>query len=414
MNAKRGLIVDHEQFNDRKRVNEKALLFIIAALFLVSSACTKKALYKTTRWGVPIVRVLVADEQPYVAIYSETIVSVRSSRKHFKLKAFDTLTIAQTDNYQFPLEFENKRGVPIFVSGIGYPGKVNVLLNSQLKVINVIDMETYVKGVVPHEIGTRPIDELEVVKAQAIAARTYAIKHLNLDRNPTYDLVASVYDQVYKGFQYRNALSDSAVTATYGEIIAYNGEPIEAKYSSTCGGITSDVTDNWGNDRVPYLRSIKDEPSPAFGAQEPFCSISRLYTWEEKFSREDFYRMIRGNLYGTDSTGHIAERPSITGFNLKRNPRSKRVTTLEIKTETDEFVFKGLDIRKVLKEEDRLLWSNYFFIKSTQDSIFIQGKGAGHGCGMCQWGAIGMAQKGYQYKEILKHYYRGTNVKKLY
>ncbi len=393
----------------RNRID--TLLASLLLLTILLSSCTKKVLYHTTDHGVPIARILIADEQAAITVSSYALITIKSGAKRFRLEENDTIVITAKSPYPFPLELTTRNSMPIAINGTDYPGKITIMNETDLMVVNEVDLETYLKGVVPHEIGSRPFSEIEVVKAQAIAARTYAIKHLNLERHPRYDLVATVYDQVYKGMLYRSPIADSAVNATYGQIITYRGKLIEAKYSSTCGGITSDVRDNWGDEPVPYLKSMQDKSGA--GTKSAFCSISPLFTWQERYDRGTFYEMLAMNLYGETNDSLRATQP-ITGFRLGRNSKSKRVTLLEITALSDTFAFKGLDIRKILKPGDKLLWSNFFTIHITSNSIIIDGRGAGHGCGMCQWGAIGMAQQGYTCDAILKHYYRGTRIEKAY
>lgn len=398
--------------NIKKRIDGIfTTLLLISLLFY---GCSKKALYKTNERSVPVVRVLIAEELTSITFHSSKPIIVTGVKDHFIIQPFDTFSITKNDNFCFPLLLDNSVNSPIFVNGIGYIGKIKVYLDSDLKLINFVDMETYIKGVVPHEIGTRTLAELEAVKAQAVAARTYALKHLNLYTRPLYDLVSTVYDQIYKGIQHRYAVSDSAVKETYGKIITYKGMPVEAKYSSTCGGRTSDARDNWGQETISYLRSIRDGPNVSLSKDNAFCSISPLFTWKRKYLKEEFYKMLKRNLSGEHCDSVNKEIGNITMLRIERNPRSKRVTKLTVETETGEFIFYGLDIRKALKDGDKILWSNYFYIETNKDTTIIQGKGAGHGCGMCQWGAIGMARKGFHYDEILKHYYRGTSVKKIY
>ena len=398
--------------NLKKRID--SILASLVLISLVFTGCAKKVFYKTNRMGIPMVRVLIEQNQNAIAIFPSNITTLKSLKKNFKIEPFDTFRITAIDNYDFPISFVSKHNSPIFLNGIGYPGEIIVYLDSNLTAINFVDMETYIKGVVPQELGVRSFSEIEAVKAQAVAARTYAFNHLKSSKKPLFDLVSTVYDQVYKGIQNRNPISDSAVNETFGKIITYQGSPIESKYSSTCGGITSDVTDNWGRETIPYLRSIIDSPKYSSKDEDKFCSISPLYKWCKKYPREEFYSMLKNNLVSENIVSTKELIGNIKTICLGRNSRSKRVTTLKIKTDTDEFILRGLDIRKVLKDGNKILWSNYFYIEQSEDSIIIDGKGAGHGCGMCQWGAIGMARRGYYYDEILKHYYRGTNVKKIY
>jgi SpoIID/LytB domain protein len=396
-----------------KNIKKRIANFISSMIIIcfVLSGCTKKVLYNTTPRGVPLVRVLIAENIERITISSPSSMYVRSRKGGSTIAPSDTKTVVLEDTILFPLTFESKNRAPIFINGTGYPGKIKITFTTSINIINIVDMETYLRGVVPHEIGTRTPDEIEAVKAQAVAARTYAFKHLNLEKKPEYDMVATVYDQVYKGYQYRYPIADSAVNKTYGTIITYKGEPIEAKYSSTCGGRTSDVTDNWGDQPIPYLRSIKDSRRTFSNGDKPFCDISPLFTWNKKFSKTEFYKLLSQNL---DERDTIPSSKSIKSISWKRNPISQRITELTIKTDDDTIIFTGLDIRKILREGENILWSNYFYIDAKEDSIFIKGHGAGHGCGMCQWGAIGMSRKGYRYQEILKHYYRGVVIKRKY
>ncbi len=395
----------------RKKIGN--LLPVVLTVFSLLFGCAKQGMYKTNRSGVPIVRVQISKNITSANIHSTAEIEVKSPFSRFKTKASDTMDITTNKNYGFPLSIETQGNSPIFVNGTGYIGKITIYKDKNLSIVNQVDMETYIKGVVPHEIGMRTPKELEAIKAQAVAARTYALKHLNLKEKKRFDVVSTIYDQVYRGMEYRYPIADSAVNQTFGEIITYKDEPIEAKYSSTCGGRTSDVRDNWGNESVPYLMSVEDKPQ--FGTdQDIFCHISPLYTWYRSFSKSDFYNLLRKNIFPGDTSFTSTDSTRITLFKTLKNPISQRVTTLIVNTPSQTFKFKGFDIRTVLKIEDRVLPSNYFFIEEKNDSIFITGKGAGHGCGMCQWGAIGMSRKGFGYKQILKHYYTGVKIKKLY
>ncbi|OQX52082.1 MAG: hypothetical protein B5M53_09420 [Candidatus Cloacimonas sp. 4484_209] len=398
--------------NIKKRI--KTILLSLTVLLSIIPGCMRRMFYKTTRSGVPLVRVLVQNDIDSFFITSKDIIYGSSKQKDFSIGKLDTFYITSNSVLHFPVSFESKGNSPIILNGISYPGRIVVYRDSLFDVVNIVDMETYLKGVVPQEIGFRPYGELEAVKAQAVAARTYAIKHLNLEEKPHYDLKATVADQVYRPEQKTDSVSIKAVDDTYGEVITYKGKPIEAKYSSTCGGFTSDVTDNWGKTPVAYLKTVRDAPPFTKVEENAFCRASPLFQWEKRYTKEEFYRMLKRNIMEINAVSTDSSIGNIKMFITEINPRSKRVITFKVITDKNQFLFKGLSIRKVLRENDKLLYSNFFNIKQQNDSIIINGRGAGHGCGMCQWGAIGMARIGYSYIEILKHYYRKTKIEKVY
>jgi stage II sporulation protein D len=147
----------------------------------------------------------------------------------------------------------------ITIDGQPYRGGARLFINSRglLNVINDVNLEDYVRGVVPNEMGPASFDRLEALKAQALAARTYAISRLNDFANEGYDICPTPACQVYKGQSTEHALSDRAVRETAGMILTHQGKPIDALYSSTCGGETSDVSTMFTGRNEPYLRGVR-------------------------------------------------------------------------------------------------------------------------------------------------------------
>ena len=158
-----------------------------------------------------------------------------------------------------------------------YRGLLELVSSSgQIRLINIVYVEDYLKGVVPLEIGPTPEEQAEAIKAQSVAARTYAISHLGQygDENG-YDLKADISDQVYGGVSVENQLVNKAVEATRGLVAVYNDRMINAYYHSTCGGTTDDIEDVWDKDPAPYLVSGHDNDA---------CKISKYFTWQERFT----------------------------------------------------------------------------------------------------------------------------------
>lgn len=302
--------------------------------------------------------------------------------------------------------------LPVFLKPLGDKVKVNNKfyygnleiknIDNKIWVINILDIEDYLKGVVPCEIGKINKRLIESAKAQAIAARTYAYRHLNKYANLGFDLYATVKDQVYKGISVEDTLINNAILKTKGLVLTYQGKPIDAKYHSTCGGYTADFNDAWHGCPSSYLRSVKCG----------FCNDSPHFCWKKEFDKKDFFNILRKNLYGMGIS--IPDTEAIRKLKFKRNSQSKRIIEVIINTDNDkEYKIPVYSIRRLFgseKDPNGLLKSNYFTIYVRNNTIIIEGRGYGHGVGMCQFGAMGMAKKGKNYKAILKHYYPGTKI----
>jgi stage II sporulation protein D len=167
----------------------------------------------------------------------------------------------------------NERSTPIKINGKSYRGKVEVFVNSRgtLTVVNVVLMEDYLRGVVPNELG---LPELEAQKAQAVAARTYAWANFNGFASQGFDLLPTTRSQVYKGYSTENSFANRAIMETNGIVAMYQGKPINAMYTSTCGGRTENVENIYDHDE-PYLRGVE-------------CSLEKNYfdIFSIKTSRE--------------------------------------------------------------------------------------------------------------------------------
>lgn len=304
----------------------------------------------------------------------------------------------------FPLYFSSKKGV-VIVNGKEYRGNLKVQkIGGQIWVINILNIEDYLKGVVPCEIGKISENLIEAAKAQAIAARTYAYAHFNQYQDLGFDLYASIQDQVYKGTGCENELTNLAIEKTKRLILTYKNRPIEAKYHSTCGGKTADFNDAWTGNPPPYLKSVSC----------PFCKKSPHYKWEKVLSKSEFFSNLRTRLKKIGIK--IADDELIKNLKLVKNRKTKRVIKLIITTDKNEYMIPGYNIRTVLGDKNDpggLLKSNLISIKAKDDTVIIEGKGFGHGVGMCQFGAIEMAKKGKSYKQILYRYYSGTKIKKI-
>jgi stage II sporulation protein D len=280
----------------------------------------------------------------------------------------------------------------------------------KMTVFNVVDMEDYIRGVLPGEMGQRNENEIEALKAQAIAARTYAIWKLS-EGNSSH-LKNTIEDQLYLGAGAEMPLHSQAVEATNGLVMTYRGNAIAAYYYAVCGGSSIPREKAWGGKKLPYLKSVEDDS---------FCSWPKSYAWKETYSPAD----LNTNL--SQYFGSIGQLPvkgfgTITDIQFKEDKGTSRISEMRIETSTGEFVAEWDKIRWALRRPSvpgAILPSTRFTAKLIKtggaiSSLEISGTGNGHGVGMCQCGAIGRAREGQTYSQILNTYYKGIKIIKIY
>ena len=266
-------------------------------------------------------------------------------------------------------------------------GSVEVQNNAgRLLVLNRVNLEKYVAGVVSSEISSKWHEE--ALKTQAVAARTYVLHKKMLNRQQKYDVVASVQDQVYRGNGLVRDSIREAVDETRGMVVAHKNRPIFAAYSSTAAGPTEDAFNVWEKD-LPYLK----------GVDCPFDEESPRFRWQATIRLNDMEQHLRKEGY---TVGTVA---TLTPFGFTRAGRVNEVRILHSK---GEIILGGQDFRRVMGYSKIL--STQFSIDSFGPEVLFSGKGAGHAVGMCQWGAKKMAELGYRYQSILQYYYPGTDL----
>ena len=259
-------------------------------------------------------------------------------------------------------------------------------LPSGLAVINQIGLETYVAGVVSGEVS--PKWPLEALKAQAVAARTYVLYKQVENQQQPFDVFASVLDQVYHGHAARSESVLRAVAETKGHVVTYDRRPIYAAYSSTAAGPTEDALYVWALN-LPYLK----------GVNCPFDEQAPRYDWRTSFTFEFLEQQLRkeGFAVGTVAT--------LTPYTFTPSGRVDRVRLLHSQ---GEIILRGQDLRRIVGYSK--IFSTNFSIESMGAEVVVVGHGAGHAVGMCQWGMREMAELGYDYQSILRHYYPGTTL----
>ena len=345
-----------------------------------------------------------------------------------------------------PVVFTSTDGI-VTIGGVRYRGKGEARTNlaGTLAGINVLPVEDYLYGVVPRELGPIAFPEVEAQKAQAVAARTYAIAGLGKRASDGYDLRATTDDQVYGGYTAEHPVSTAAVDATRGVVATYNGLLISALYSSTSGGHTADNEEAFNSAPVAYLRGVPDaergnafEHVPSLTVFRAHANPFSLRAAKEGDFESDWARLHRWT-YQWTMTEISNVISSYAGFPvgrvlainvLERGP-SGRVQKIDYVTEAGTFTSAKDQIRASLKyisaNGPANLPSTLFFIEPIMEKsagaqggereitgFRVYGGGFGHGVGLSQTGAVGMAQKGHSYEEILRHYYQGIELQPRY
>jgi stage II sporulation protein D len=313
-----------------------------------------------------------------------------------------------------PLIAHPAAGGFLTIDGKRYRGDVLFYAaDTGLLVVNRLRMEEYLWGVVPREIGPRTDAEVAAVQAQAVAARSYADAHLLTPRAPTYDLVGTVLDQVYGGADAETPAASAAVASTRGLVLKYGGMVVSAPYHAICGGSTAEPDEIWRSGPEPYLQRVSDRIP---GTDRYYCDIAPGFGWTRTYRPAELDAVIARYLaqYTTVPPGGVGH---VRDVSVSSHTASGRVGTLTVNADRGNFVLRGNDIRFVLRTSGgEILNSTYFSVESTAGSngtfsqLTLRGTGNGHGVGMCQWGAIGRARAGQDFRTILAAYYPGTMV----
>lgn len=261
--------------------------------------------------------------------------------------------------YEGTLVFENDKGSVVAVEWIG--------------------LDDYIAGIINLEISSKW--PREAIRAQAVAARTYALYQKKQNAGRAFDVESTVTHQVYGGAGSADDVAREAVDSTAGEVLTFAGEPILALFHSCCGGVTEQAGEVFSED-LPFLVRKMD----------PNCTDSPNFFWQVELSAVKL--------------GQALGLPAVRELEVESRSPSTRVTLIAVETSAGRRVFKGGDFRKMVGYG--VLKSTLFKVKKSGGNFIFLGSGSGHGVGLCQWGAKGMAAGGKTYREILDFYYPGT------
>ena len=308
-------------------------------------------------------------------------------------------------------------GGAVALNGRHYRGAIEVFVQGGgITAVNRLGLEDYLLGVVSGEMGRRASNEVAALAAQAVVSRSYALKNRGRNAAQGYDLQAGVADQAYGGVEAESPEGTAAVRGTAGLVLTYRGEVISAFFHSTCGYATATPPEAFrGIGDAPYLRSVSDR-RPGGGY---YCDISPRFRWTVQWDAATLRDILRRT--ATSVLGVSAETvDDLRDVHVERTGRSGRATEIRIRVGGGEIPVYAPDIRQVLLTPDgRPLGSTAFQLHPEREGdrlvgLTAAGAGWGHGVGMCQWGAVGRARAGQDFREILTAYFPGAAIERWY
>ncbi len=332
--------------------------------------------------GAETVRVLIVDGKKSVAIQGRGGLIVNGKGTN------PSLTVIAAAMSAEPLRVSSA-GTTILLDKRSYRGTLEVRKKnaSSLQVINELDIEDYLKGVVAAEI---PYEwHAETLKAQAVASRTYALYQKRRSGRRFYDLLATVNSQMYLGVRGERPSAVAAVEATRGEVLRYNGWLIAAYYHSSCGGHTEDARELWGIDE-PYLHGVDCD-----------CQrISKYGLWEKHFTLRTLLPALGRKGYDVGNIVSVEPGEITPAGRVKRVLFRSDLGTVSVPSDV---------LRSSLGYAE--VPSLFFEPEFVGGEFVLSGRGLGHGVGLCQWGALEMALRGSNYRAILRYYYPGAQIR---
>jgi len=307
----------------------------------------------------------------------------------------------------------------VVIGGRRFRGEAAVVRGSTgVTVVNRVPLEWYVASVTTAELGMRAPEARQAVLAQTVATRTFVMHFRGRREALGFDVYPTVADQVYPGADAEKPEITSATRETYGQVLTWRGQPVEAVYHSVCGWSTEAADQVFRNGpSLPYLRAVSDRYGP--GPRDYYCSGAPNFRWTETWDGAALNAVLARTLPA--ALGAAAASPGrVTDLTITKTMPSGRVAEMVVTTTTGSFTVASYQVRDVLRPApDRQLLSTLFQLHVDKQGgevtqVVAAGAGAGHGVGMCQWGAVGRSRAGEGYAQILATYYPGTRLERLY
>ena len=405
------------------------LIFFL--IILLGAGCAKRAITPTGEIPpkIPTIRVALTDQLSLGTLLFKDAYQLRLEEANYLLDS--TLGNFQVtwDNGQltfrsgsrfFPfeqferIEFTQLNSGEFSWMGISYQGNIIFVKNqNSVAVINELPLPDYLEGVVPHEIPSHSEEYYQAVVSQTIAAATYALYSVKNPASNYFDLYADNRDQIYQGTRIKTPLVNKAVAESMGLFLQTTGGKLaKIQYHSSCGGMLDFLPQTEQSPiQTGYIRDqLNDQVN---------CEISPHYRWTKQMTAQELLENLTQMGLVTSAQAQQWKNQGYTlQLEILSRKSSGRVEKIRIELPEKEIILSEGQIRRFLSTKDgNPQLSSLFIIKSSPknpDMFHIIGAGFGHGRGMCQWGAIGLALRGKTYQEILGFYYPELQLKKFY
>jgi SpoIID/LytB domain protein len=438
------------------RITVLAILILVLATTFAQQVPPPPTSYTAPDWhavlaGKAPLRVLVASRQPMLAWKGTAAVKVvdpGTKKALYTAKAGETLGIARnaldmtiwlrkdgTNVCGLPPAVRLESAAPLSLwtrtpdAWTSWPAPLTVtpLADGTFSTAVELPLDDYVRTVLPSEVVKT--FHPQMLRAQAVVARTYALCKLGRHADEGADVCAFEHCQMYNPAIARTAATDDAVTSTRGLIVLYRDKLAEPYYSSCCGGISDDAGYVWGPEYarsyltgvldVPLKKAAEDTtPAEVLGCKDGFCAPSKSFRWTRSYTAADLNALVAKNLPLVTGDAKVRIR-TVTNLTIEERTPFGRVSTLRVEGDGASVLVYGDAARWLFGEGapgPNGLWSSLFDLTLARDKagkitgLTIRGAGRGHGIGLCQWGADGRARAGQTYRQILHAYYPGTRI----
>jgi stage II sporulation protein D len=373
-------------------MNKKVLINIVTCVALLLSAASYANAEQPTHVRVKIIAEAKSLEiniaQPYKiedAVTKRTLGQGRNLKANVRSDK-DGFLIGNLHYKGRKLLLRTDGAGEIMIDGRRFRGDIQLNKSDDplFSVINHIELEEYIKGVLYHEASHYWPDE--VLKAQAIVSRTFALSQIRDNAKSDFDVTSDTYSQVYGGSTSERHRTNRAVESTKGAVLAYEGKIFPAYFHATCGGHTEDAAQLW-KIKIPPLKGVACN----------FCKNSPHQGWHAVIPENDFRWSLRKGGFKIKKLNKIE---------VAATDDSGRVTEVKLIEKEKETKIPAKDIRQFVGPN--VIKSTIFSVSLAGEDVVFEGVGWGHGVGMCQWGAYFMAKQGYTYQEIAAYYYPGS------
>jgi len=382
-----------------RKIMRKYTLIVTLILIAIIETSLVFAMAQNPKGPKQHIRVAVAQKKQVIdlrlkgeyriyALNSENLIK-ESKNLHVKVTADKNGLKLDAESLELAgIRIETASNAAIIIDKRKFRGIMDIIEkpDNTLLLVNHVDIEEYLCGVLYHEVSH--LWPIEALKAQAIASRTFALYQHEVNKDKEYDLTNTTYSQVYGGATSEKYRTNKAVIKTYGEVMTYDGKLFPAYFHACCGGHTEDADKLW-KISLPVLK----------GRICSYCTHSPHFNWSRKVSIWLVRKKLMENGYKCGK---------ITFFKPSAYDASGRVTDVVIKTTQGNLAIPSNKLRIMISPI--LIKSTNFTVKLDKEFLYFEGKGWGHGVGLCQWGAYGMAKKGFKAEEILDFYYPNNSI----